>query len=84
MNNFNDDSTEIQHTSEDLTIAVLIPCYNEAAAITTVIRDFQVALPRATIYVFDNNSTDFNTCTVQSAFIGDGSFPYKWCEVHQN
>jgi glycosyltransferase involved in cell wall biosynthesis len=39
-------------------IAVLVPCYNEAAAVTTVIVDFQKALPSATIYVYDNNSTD--------------------------
>lgn len=39
-------------------IAVLIPCYNEEAAITSVIRDFSAALPTAKIYVFDNNSSD--------------------------
>jgi glycosyltransferase involved in cell wall biosynthesis len=39
-------------------IAVLIPCYNEEAAIASVIRDFRTALPTAKIYVFDNNSTD--------------------------
>lgn len=39
-------------------IAVLIPCYNEGAAIGTVVRDFAAALPTATIYVYDNNSTD--------------------------
>ena len=39
-------------------IAVIIPCYNEEAAITTVIGDFKRVLPDATIYVYDNNSTD--------------------------
>ncbi|HJT07820.1 MAG TPA: glycosyltransferase family 2 protein [Stellaceae bacterium] len=39
-------------------LAVLIPCYNEAAAIETVVRDFRRALPAAEIYVYDNNSTD--------------------------
>lgn len=39
-------------------IAVLIPCYNEAAAIVQVVEDFRRALPQATIYVYDNNSTD--------------------------
>ncbi len=39
-------------------IAVLVPCYNEAGAIATVVRDFAAALPTATIYVYDNNSTD--------------------------
>jgi glycosyltransferase involved in cell wall biosynthesis len=39
-------------------IAVLIPCYNEAVAIGKVVEDFKRALPRATIYVYDNNSVD--------------------------
>ncbi|WP_428483693.1 glycosyltransferase family 2 protein [Rhodopila sp.] len=39
-------------------VAVLIPCHNEAAAIGKVVTDFQNALPGATIYVYDNNSTD--------------------------
>jgi glycosyltransferase involved in cell wall biosynthesis len=39
-------------------IAVLIPCYNEEAAISTVVRDFHAALPDAEIYVYDNNSKD--------------------------
>ena len=39
-------------------IAVLIPCYNEAATIKKVVKDYQKALPDADIYVFDNNSTD--------------------------
>jgi len=38
--------------------AVLIPCYNEEAAIAQVISDFRMALPMADIYVFDNNSKD--------------------------
>lgn len=44
-------------------IAVLIPCYNEEAAIGKVVRDFQKSLPGATVFVFDNNSTD-NTANV--------------------
>ncbi len=39
-------------------IAVLIPCFNEAAAIATVVEDFRANLPGATVYVYDNNSTD--------------------------
>ena len=39
-------------------IAVLIPCYNEAQTIEKVVKDFSRALPQATIYVYDNNSTD--------------------------
>lgn len=42
----------------DLDIAVLLPCYNEAATVAEVVRGFQAALPRARIYVYDNNSTD--------------------------
>jgi glycosyltransferase involved in cell wall biosynthesis len=41
-----------------LSVAVIIPCYNEAAAIPKVVADFRSALPDATVYVFDNNSTD--------------------------
>lgn len=40
------------------TIAILIPCYNEALTIKKVINDFQKELPEADIYVYDNNSTD--------------------------
>ena len=40
-------------------IAVLIPCYNEAQTIKKVIIDFKHILPEATIYVYDNNSTDY-------------------------
>ncbi|GGJ25695.1 glycosyltransferase family 2 protein [Neoroseomonas lacus] len=39
-------------------IAVLIPCYNEEVAVPLVIAAFREALPGATIYVYDNNSTD--------------------------
>ena len=39
-------------------IAVLIPCYNEEATISTLIADFKRELPEADIYVYDNNSTD--------------------------
>jgi len=39
-------------------IAVLLPCYNEAATIAHVVRDFRAALPDAVVYVYDNNSTD--------------------------
>ena len=42
----------------DLRIAVLVPCYNEAAAIAQVVAAFRQALPSARILVFDNNSTD--------------------------
>lgn len=39
-------------------IAVLLPCYNEEAAIGRTVAEFRTALPDATIYVYDNNSRD--------------------------
>ena len=42
----------------DATIAVLLPCYNEEAAIAQTIAGFRAALPDAAIYVYDNNSRD--------------------------
>ncbi|HUC11939.1 MAG TPA: glycosyltransferase family 2 protein [Stellaceae bacterium] len=39
-------------------IAVLIPCYNEELSVARVVHDFRRALPRAAIYVYDNNSVD--------------------------
>jgi glycosyltransferase involved in cell wall biosynthesis len=39
-------------------IAVLLPCYNEEAAIAQTVAGFRAALPTATIYVYDNNSRD--------------------------
>jgi glycosyltransferase involved in cell wall biosynthesis len=39
-------------------IAILIPCYNEAEAIAGVVEQFRAALPNASTYVYDNNSTD--------------------------
>jgi glycosyltransferase involved in cell wall biosynthesis len=39
-------------------VAVLVPCFNEEAAIASVVADFRAALPEAAIYVYDNNSTD--------------------------
>lgn len=43
---------------DGLTIAVLLPCYNEAATIGDVVTSFRAALPDAQIHVYDNNSTD--------------------------
>ncbi len=51
---------------EGLEIAVIVPCFNEAAAIDKVVRDFRASLPNATVYVYDNNSTD-NTAEVARA-----------------
>ncbi len=47
-----------RHDDTALTIAVLLPCYNEALVIGTVIERFRAMLPDAKIYVYDNNSRD--------------------------
>ena len=39
-------------------VAVLVPCYNEAVTIGKVVDDFRRVLPEATVYVYDNNSSD--------------------------
>ena len=39
-------------------IAVLLPCYNEEAAIAATVAGFRAALPGAIVYVYDNNSRD--------------------------
>ena len=39
-------------------VAVLVPCYNEALTVAAVVKGFRASLPDATIFVFDNNSTD--------------------------
>jgi glycosyltransferase involved in cell wall biosynthesis len=44
-------------------IALLLPCFNEAAAIASTISGFRAALPDATVYVYDNNSSD-RTCEI--------------------
>ena len=51
----------------DARIAVLVPCYNEEAAIGQVVRDFRAALPTATIYVYDNNSKDGTVARAREA-----------------
>jgi len=51
-------ATELMGVMGNRRIAVLLPCFNEGIAIGQVIRDFAAALPEATIYVYDNNSSD--------------------------
>jgi glycosyltransferase involved in cell wall biosynthesis len=48
-------------------IAVLVPCFNEEAAVATVIADFRKALPSADIFVYDNNSTDRTIAVAREA-----------------
>lgn len=48
-------------------LAVLIPCYNEAATVSKVVQDFREALPTADVYVYDNNSRDDTTARALEA-----------------
>jgi len=50
-----------------LRIAAVIPCFNEALAITQVVDEFRAALPEAEIHVFDNNSTDDTAAVARAA-----------------
>jgi glycosyltransferase involved in cell wall biosynthesis len=54
-------------TPSTLRIAVLVPCFNEEAAIATVIADFRKALPEAGIFVYDNNSSDRTVAVAREA-----------------
>src|ERR1700759_2834203 len=45
-------------TSPSMRIAVLVPCFNEEAAVASVVSAFRKALPSAQVYVYDNNSKD--------------------------
>lgn len=51
-------ATHAETTPIQSTVAVLIPCYNEAVTIGKVVDDFRRELPNATVYVYDNNSSD--------------------------
>src|SRR5215510_2423062 len=48
-------------------VAVLVPCYNEEAAIARVVDDFRTSLPGATVYVYDNNSKDATAAAAKAA-----------------
>lgn len=58
---------QLEEMHLDLRIAVLVPCHNEALTITSVVKAFQRALPKATVYVFDNNSSDDTVLRAQEA-----------------
>ena len=49
------------------TVAVLIPCYNEALTISKTVGDFRTVLPDAAVYVFDNASTDDSAALASAA-----------------
>lgn len=57
----------LQPLPQFLTIAVLIPCYNEEASIPRVIQSLNRELPQATIYVYDNNSRDQTKSVAKAA-----------------
>src|SRR6195952_2670966 len=48
-------------------VAVLVPCFNEEAAVATVVADFRKALPSAEIFVYDNNSSDRTAAVAREA-----------------
>jgi glycosyltransferase involved in cell wall biosynthesis len=48
-------------------LAVLVPCYNEAATVAKVVADFRAALPGAAVYVYDNNSKDETSARAREA-----------------
>src|ERR1700694_4901237 len=48
-------------------IAVLVPCFNEEAAVATVVADFRKSLPSAEIFFYDNNSSDRTIAVAREA-----------------
>ena len=54
----------VNKSQDNLSVVVLIPCYNEEPTVFKVVSDFKKYLPNAVVYVYDNNSTDN---TVQKA-----------------
>jgi len=51
-------------------LAVLVPCFNEEAAVATGLPIFRKALPAAKIYVYDNNSSDGTAAVAREAGCG--------------
>jgi len=54
-------------TAPEPTIAAIVPCYNEEAAITKVVDDLRTAVPDMQIFVYDNNSTDDTAAVARRA-----------------
>jgi len=61
------EATRTLPTHQAPKIAVLIPCRDEEVTIDKVVRDFQRALPTATVFVYDNASTDHTAQRAQAA-----------------
>lgn len=57
----------VQREPAPLRVAVVVPCYNEEAAVGQVVADFRHALPGAEIYVYDNNSSDGTVAVARDA-----------------
>jgi glycosyltransferase involved in cell wall biosynthesis len=66
-------------------VAILIPCYNEQEAIATVVAGFRTHLPDATIFVYDNNSTDLTIQRAREAgaVVRSEPLPGKGCVVRR-
>jgi glycosyltransferase involved in cell wall biosynthesis len=60
-------ATALTAATQTLRVAVLVPCFNEEAAIATVVGDFRKALPAAEIFVYDNNSRDRTVAVARAA-----------------
>ena len=56
-----------QDISSELSVAVLLPCFNEEGTIADVVRRFRETLPLASIYVYDNNSSDLTALRARAA-----------------
>lgn len=61
----------------DVQVAILIPCYNEAAAIASVVRECGLHLPSAQVHVFDNDSTDDTAAIARGAGASVASVPLR-------
>ena len=61
------DGRFLQMTPSSPLVAVLVPCFNEEAAVATVVADFRKALPSARILVYDNNSSDRTAAVAREA-----------------
>ena len=69
MRAFNQPLEQPRGTAESTArrVAVLVPCYNEEAAIAQVVGQFRATLPGAMIYVYDNNSKDGTAAAARAA-----------------
>jgi len=61
------EGTALKELSAEPRIAVILPCYNEEAAIGSTVAGFRAVLPTADIYVYDNNSRDGTAAAARAA-----------------